>query len=159
MTRSATSSWQCSIALIVLTAIFAIEQWFCAAHAFAPSGATDLLWSFQFRLILTWWVFIDRPARGFRAPFEFDASCFSLGLSCFHITYTAPVVAGGDSYRGHFRSGCDPVCDSSNCPHHSKWILTPCCIDLVLLQTRLQRHCQTHRQRLAHRLDMLRGAK
>ena len=70
------SGRQVLVFLIVLTAIFSIGQWFCAAHAFGPSRATDLLWSFQFRLILTWWVFIDRRAREFSAPFEFDAFVF-----------------------------------------------------------------------------------
>ena len=160
MTRSATSSWQCSIALMVLTAIFAVEQWFCAVPTFAPSGATALLWSFPFWLILTWWVFIDRPARGFRAPFEFDAFVFFAWPLLFpYYIYRTRGGRGLMLIAGIFASVCDPVCDSSNCPHHSKWILTPCGNDLVLLQTRLQRLCQTRRQRLAHRLDMLSGAK
>jgi len=74
--RGAASDRQCAILLAAETAIFAIGQWRCGAHGLAPSREAVLLSSFLFRLILSWWVFADRRARRFAAPFEFEAFVF-----------------------------------------------------------------------------------
>jgi len=62
--------------LVVLTAIFALGLSILAAHGVDVPGTTELLWTFEFRLILTWWVYADSSARGFSAPFEFEALVF-----------------------------------------------------------------------------------
>lgn len=64
------------ISLVVLTAIFAVGLAVLAVHGLRASGATELLWSSEFRLILAWWVRADRRVRGFRLPFDFDAFVF-----------------------------------------------------------------------------------
>jgi len=60
----------------VLTAIFALGLSICAAYRTGNPNATELLWTFEFRLLLTWWVHADRRARDFGVPFEFDAFVF-----------------------------------------------------------------------------------
>jgi hypothetical protein len=62
--------------LIALTAIFALGLSICAAYRTNNPETTELLWTFEFRLLLTWWVHVDRRARAFDVPFEFDAFVF-----------------------------------------------------------------------------------
>jgi hypothetical protein len=72
----AVSVLQCLIPLVVLTTIFAVGWSFLAVHSLGAPGTTDLLWTLEFRLVLAWWVHIDRQIRGFSVPFEFDAFVF-----------------------------------------------------------------------------------
>ncbi len=67
---------QSLIPLVVLTAIFAVGLSFLAVHGLGAPGRAELLWTFEFRLILAWWVRVDRRVRGFSVPFEFDAFVF-----------------------------------------------------------------------------------
>jgi hypothetical protein len=62
--------------LVALVAIFALGLSICAAYRTNNPEATELLWTFEFRLLLTWWVHADRRARSFGVPFEFDAFVF-----------------------------------------------------------------------------------
>jgi hypothetical protein len=64
------------IPLVVLTIMFSVGSWFIAAHSLGTPGSAELLWTFEFRLVLAWWVRIDRRIRGFSVPFEFDAFVF-----------------------------------------------------------------------------------
>ena len=70
------SVWQFLIPLIVLATIFTVGRSFVAIHNLGAPGAAELLWTFEFRLILAWWVRFDRQVRGFSVPFEFDAFVF-----------------------------------------------------------------------------------
>ena len=70
------SVWQCLIPLVVLTIIFSVGRSFVAIHNLGARGAAELLWTFEFRLVLAWWVHLDRQVRGFSVPFEFDAFVF-----------------------------------------------------------------------------------
>jgi hypothetical protein len=62
--------------LVALTAVFALGLSICAAYRTVNPQASELLWQFEFRLLLTWWVRADRRARDFSVPFEFDAFVF-----------------------------------------------------------------------------------
>jgi hypothetical protein len=62
--------------LVALTAIFAVGLSVFSFHGVEASGATKLLWRFEFALILTSWVHVDRRVRGFSVPFEFDTFVF-----------------------------------------------------------------------------------
>jgi hypothetical protein len=65
------------IALVVLTAICAIGLSIIASRGSMLDGEmSGLLWVFGFVVILVGWVRADRRARGYRAPFEFDAFVF-----------------------------------------------------------------------------------
>jgi hypothetical protein len=65
------------IALVVLTAICAIGLSIIASRGSLLEGEIPgLLWVFGFVVILVGWVRADRRARGYRAPFEFDAFVF-----------------------------------------------------------------------------------
>jgi hypothetical protein len=68
--------WQCLIPLIVLTTISTVGRLFLAVHDLGAPGTAELLWTFEFRLVLAWWVRVDRRVRGFSVPFEFDALVF-----------------------------------------------------------------------------------
>ena len=68
--------WQCLTPLAVLSTTFTIGTSFAAVHGLGTSSATDLLWGFEFRLILAWWVSVDRRIRDFNVPYEFDALVF-----------------------------------------------------------------------------------
>jgi hypothetical protein len=70
------SVWQFLIPLIVLATIFTVGRSFVAIHSLAAPEAAELLWTFEFRLVLAWWVRFDRQGRGFSVPFEFDAFVF-----------------------------------------------------------------------------------
>jgi hypothetical protein len=70
------SVWQCLIALVALTTIFTVGRSFVAIHNLGTPGAAELLWTFEFRLVLAWWVRVDRRVSGFSVPFEFDAFVF-----------------------------------------------------------------------------------
>jgi hypothetical protein len=70
------SVWQCLIPLVVLTTIFTVGRSFLAVHGLGVPGAAELLWTFEFRIVLAWWVSVDRRIRGFSVPFEFDALVF-----------------------------------------------------------------------------------
>lgn len=62
--------------LITLTAIFAVATSVFAVRGTGAPETAQSLWMFEFRLILTWWVYCDRQARGFGVPHEFDAFVF-----------------------------------------------------------------------------------
>jgi hypothetical protein len=64
------------IPLLALTAIFAVGLSVLMVHDLDALATTQLLWRFEFNLLLTLWVRADRQARGFRVPFEFDAFVF-----------------------------------------------------------------------------------
>ncbi len=61
----ALSVWQCLIPLVVLATIFTVEGSFLAAHGLGAPRAAELLWTFEFRIVLAWWVSVDRRIRGF----------------------------------------------------------------------------------------------
>jgi len=67
---------QCLIPLVVLTTICTVGRSFLAVHGLGAPGEAELLWTFEFRIILAWWVSVDRRIRGFSVPFEFDALVF-----------------------------------------------------------------------------------
>jgi hypothetical protein len=62
--------------LVALAAIFALGLSICAAYGVGNPETTELLWIFEFRLLLTCWVHADSRARVFEVPFEFDAFVF-----------------------------------------------------------------------------------
>jgi hypothetical protein len=62
--------------LVMLTAIFALGLSVCAAYRTDRPEMTELLWTFEFRLLLTWWVLADSRARAFGVPYEFGAFVF-----------------------------------------------------------------------------------
>ena len=64
------------IPLVALTAIFAVGLSVLAVHDLGASDPTILLYTFEFRLIFTWWVRFDIRARAVSVPFEFDAFVF-----------------------------------------------------------------------------------
>jgi len=64
------------IPLLALTAIFAVGLSVLVLHGLDGPEATQLLWRFEFSLILALWVRADRQVRGFSVPFEFDAFVF-----------------------------------------------------------------------------------
>lgn len=64
------------IPLIALTAISAVGLSVLVLHGHDAPETTQLLWTFEFSLILTLWVRADRQVRGFSVPFEFDAFVF-----------------------------------------------------------------------------------
>jgi hypothetical protein len=59
--------------LVVLTALFAVDAGVLTFYGEDLSPTTEALWALAFALFLAWWVYSDRRARGFSAPFEFDA--------------------------------------------------------------------------------------
>jgi len=65
------------IPLTILAAVFAIGLSILAVHGHRlhPEGA-ELLWMFEVRILLAFWVRTDRRARRFSLPFEFDAFVF-----------------------------------------------------------------------------------
>jgi hypothetical protein len=65
------------IPLTILAAVFTTGLSILAVHGhrFGAEGA-ELLWTFEFRILLAFWVRIDRKVRSFRLPFEFDAFVF-----------------------------------------------------------------------------------
>ena len=64
------------IPLVALTAIFAVGLSVLVLHGLDGPETTQLLWRFEFSLILALWVRADRQVRGFSVPFEFDAFVF-----------------------------------------------------------------------------------
>ena len=63
--------------LTILAVISAIGLSTLATHPHSPRPQTaDLLWTFEVRLLLGLWVLIDRRARRFSLPFEFEAFVF-----------------------------------------------------------------------------------
>src|SRR5207245_4199404 len=62
--------------LVALTAIFAAGLSVFAARGVAASRSTELLWRFEFQLILALGVLADRRNRGFGVPYEFDTFVF-----------------------------------------------------------------------------------
>ena len=70
------ASWQCLTTLALLTVVYTVGCCFLVVHGFSRSRSAELLWSFEFGLVLACWVFVDRRPRGFRAPFEFEAFVF-----------------------------------------------------------------------------------
>ena len=70
------SVWQFLIALVVLTATLTAGWWFLAVHHLGATRSSELLWEFEFRMVLAWWVSFDWRACELRVPFEFDAFVF-----------------------------------------------------------------------------------
>ncbi len=64
------------VPLVALTAVYAVGLSVFVVHGLNAPDATQLLWGFEFRLILALWVRADRLFRGFSVPFEFDAFVF-----------------------------------------------------------------------------------
>ena len=64
------------ILLSVLTAIFAFGRVVLVFHGLVAEPETWLLWSFSFRLMVMFWVYIDRQFRSLKLPFEFDTFVF-----------------------------------------------------------------------------------
>jgi len=92
--------------LVALAAIFAAGLSVFAARGVAASRSTELLWSFEFQLILALWVLADRRNRGFSVPYEFDTFVF----------FAWPAVVPYYLYRSRGRGGlflgagiCGPV--------------------------------------------------
>ena len=76
MSERVVSVWQCLIPLAVLSTIFTIGLSFVALHGGGTPESAELLWALEFRIILAWWVSMDRRIRGYEVPFEFDAFVF-----------------------------------------------------------------------------------
>jgi hypothetical protein len=72
----AMSVWQCLVPLVLLTAIYTAGRAILALYGLVPSKSAEFICSFEFRIILVGWVFFDRQASEFSAPFEFDAFMF-----------------------------------------------------------------------------------
>ena len=70
------SVWQCLIPLVLVTAIYTAGRSILDLYGLVPTSAAELAWSFEFRIILVGWVYFDRRASEFSAPFEFDAFTF-----------------------------------------------------------------------------------
>jgi hypothetical protein len=65
------------IYLSVLAIIYTVGLSTLAVRALPPqAGQSRVLWSIAFGLILTWWVYTDRPNRQFKLPFEFEYFVF-----------------------------------------------------------------------------------
>jgi hypothetical protein len=65
------------IFLIALTAIHTAGLCTLTAHSvIRPMEKAETLWTLVFSLILAWWVYADRGARGFQLPFEFEFFVF-----------------------------------------------------------------------------------
>ena len=86
---------QSFLPLVALTVIFATGLSIFAARGVAASRSTELLWSFEFQLILTLWVAADRRNRGFSLPYEFDTFVF----------FAWPAVVPYYLYRSRGRRG------------------------------------------------------
>ena len=114
MKERAVPIWQCLIPLAVLSTIFTVGSSFAAVHGLGVSRTTELLWGFEFRFILAWWVSVDRRIHGFNVPYEFDAFVFFIwpfvvpyylyrtrggrGLlfaACIYVFYLTPHVLAG----------------------------------------------------------------
>ncbi len=62
--------------LVLLTAILSVGSSVIALHGMPVPKETEILQSLAFQFILVCWVRVDRLARGFRVPYEFDAFVF-----------------------------------------------------------------------------------
>lgn len=62
--------------LFSLTAIYSIGLSVTMSRRFVVPEASNSLYFLMFGLFLSWWVRIDRLARGFGVPFEFDVLVF-----------------------------------------------------------------------------------
>jgi len=91
----AASLRQSFLPLVALAAIFAAGLSVFAARGVAASRSTELLWRFEFQLILALWVLADRRNRGFSVPYEFDTFVF----------FAWPVVVPYYLYRSRGRGG------------------------------------------------------
>jgi hypothetical protein len=74
--RSPVSFWSFLLPLAALMLLFAGGRSFLAVRGLALPRETELLCSFEFRLILALWVSFDRRTRDLIVPFEFDALVF-----------------------------------------------------------------------------------
>jgi hypothetical protein len=86
---------QSFLPLVALAAIFAAGLSVFAARGVAASRSIELLWSFEFPLILALWVLADRRNRGFSVPYEFDTFVF----------FAWPAVVPYYLYRSRGRGG------------------------------------------------------
>jgi hypothetical protein len=59
--------------LVTLTILFAVESAAFTYHGEEIPHPTESLWVLSFSILAAWWVYSDRRARAFGAPFEFDA--------------------------------------------------------------------------------------
>ena len=78
------------IFLSVLAVINTVGLSILAVRAQLPqAGQSRVLWSIAFGLILTWWVYTDRPNRNFKLPFEFE----------YFVLFAWPIVVPYYLYR------------------------------------------------------------
>lgn len=70
------SVWQCLVPLVLLTAIYTAGRSILDLYGLVPTKSAEFIWWFEFRIILVGWVYFDRRASEFSAPFEFDAFMF-----------------------------------------------------------------------------------
>ena len=78
------------IFLSVLAVINTVGLSILAIRAQLPqAGQSGVLWSIAFGLILTWWVYTDRPNRNFKLPFEFE----------YFVLFAWPIVVPCYLYR------------------------------------------------------------
>lgn len=76
--------------------MYAIGLSIIGAHALVQAPQqTQGLWTILFSLILTWWLYADRHAHRFRAPYEFETFAF----------FAWPVVVPYYLYRMRGRRG------------------------------------------------------
>jgi hypothetical protein len=64
--------------LITLTILFSVDNGIFTYRGEDVPLTTESLWILSFGVTVMWWVHSDRRARGFGAPFEFDAFVFFL---------------------------------------------------------------------------------
>jgi hypothetical protein len=65
--------WNPLVWAVAITILLAVEHaWFTYIGEELPAN-TARVWPFLFGLLLAWWVYSDRRARGVGMPFEFEA--------------------------------------------------------------------------------------
>jgi hypothetical protein len=78
------------IFLSVLAIIYTAGLSILALHSLLQQAASSrVLWSIAFGLILTWWIYTDRPNRNFKLPFEFE----------YFVLFAWPIVVPYYLYR------------------------------------------------------------
>jgi hypothetical protein len=81
--------------LLAFTSLFAIAVSLCRAYDIPIPEAMNLLWTFGFSLLLTWWVRSDSRACQFHLPYEFGTFVF----------FAWPAVVPYYLYRSRGRKG------------------------------------------------------
>ncbi len=62
--------------MLLLVAIYSAYSAMMAAYGEYASEAADTVFDLGFRLLLMWWVYVDRQRRRYPVPFEFEAFVF-----------------------------------------------------------------------------------